>query len=354
MRICLVGGIYGKSAELRRVFQMTPETILEQGLRSRGHEVTTAGHRQSPDWMRFDVIHVHHLGLGALRAACARSEAAFVFTTHDPEAICGLPVTRGRRLAMRWVMSKADAVVALSAAEARFQQRTYLLAGARQAVISNGIDAETYTYVRKNEAGRNGAWRLLYVGQLIEMKRVDVLLRALSRLPESVEADLVYHNSALEQRLRELAVNLGLERRVRFAGGKNPAELRDMYQRADLLVHPSAGEALPSVLTEAMLCGTPLVATAIAGVPEQLAGYGVLVRPGCDEDLAVAIRQVLEHYDEYAAKSEPASRYARQRFSIEQMVSRHLELYQGLAAERKPRRRHGFLGAPARWGVEIL
>ena len=354
MRICLVGGIYGKSAELRRVFQMTPETILEQGLRSRGHEVTTAGHGQSPDWTRCDVIHVHHLGLGALRAACAPWEAAFVFTTHDPEAICGLPVTPARRLAMRWVMSRADAVVALSATEAGFQQRTYPLAAARQVVISNGIDAENYAYVRRNEAGRNGVWRLLYVGQLIEMKRVDLLLRALSRLPDSVEADLVYHNGALEQHLQELAARLGLERRVRFAGGKNPAELRELYHRADLLVHPSAGEALPSVLTEAMLCGTPVVATAIAGVPEQLAGYGVLVPPGCDEELARAIRQVLDHYEEYASKSEAASRYARQRFSIEQMVSRHLELYQGLVAGRNPRRRHGFLGASARWGVEIL
>ena len=79
-------------------------------------------------------------------------------------------------------MSRADAVVALSKAEANFQQRNYQLAGAMHTVIPNGIDATNYTYARNNAAGKGRPWQLLYVGQLIALKNVDVLLRALARI----------------------------------------------------------------------------------------------------------------------------------------------------------------------------
>jgi glycosyltransferase involved in cell wall biosynthesis len=113
-----------------------------------------------------------------------------------------------------------------------------------------------------------------------------------------------------------------------------------MYQRADVFVLPSAGEALPSVVTEAMLCGTPVVATDVGGVREQLHGYGLCVQPGRPDELAAAIACVLDHYKQFAAQSEPASAYARQRFTIDAMVDRHLELYADLLDKKGPRRRH--------------
>jgi glycosyltransferase involved in cell wall biosynthesis len=357
MRIALIGGIYGKDEAFRSTLRSTPETLLEHGLRARGHEADTFSHYTAFDARRFNVIHVHHLGYGATRVAMDNSDAAFVYTSSDGLAMAGM-LGRHRRIAARFVMSRADAVVALSRAEADFQQRSYPLAGALHRVITNGIDVTNYTYARNNPAGKGRPWQLLYAGQLIALKNVDVLLRALVLIKQPVELALVYHNSALEIPLRKLAGDLGLTSKVHFVGPKPPQELAAIYQGADVLVLPSAGEALPSVVTEAMICGTPVVATDVGGVREQLGGYGVCVSPGRPDELATAILYVLDHYEQFAERGAPASAYAKGQFSIESMVDRHLELYANLLDQKGPRRRHTAFRAPVnavlKLGVSLI
>jgi glycosyltransferase involved in cell wall biosynthesis len=357
MKIALVGGIYGRDKSYRKIIQYTPETILEHGLIAKGHDVTTLSHYSAIDAKEFDVIHVHHLSYGATRAAADSSDAAFVYTSHDPLATSEF-VHRHRRLAAWFVASRADAVVSLSQAEANFQRRRYQLTGALHAVIPNGIDAANYTYVRNNAGGKRRPWRLLYAGQLIPLKNVDVLFRALALIRHPFELELVYHNSALEIPLKKLAVELGLSERVCFLGPKSPCELAVIYQQADVFVLPSSGEALPSVVTEAMLCGTPIIATDVGGVREQLGGYGLCVSQGRTDELATAVTYMLDHYEQFAARSEAASAYARQQFSIESMVGRHLELYASLLDPKGPRRRHTAFCAPVnlvlKMGVNLI
>jgi glycosyltransferase involved in cell wall biosynthesis len=346
MKIALVGGIYGKDQTFRSNLAFTPETVLAHCFMVRGHAVSTFSHDASFDAKRFEVIHVHHLGYGATRVAADSSNAAFVYTSHDGAAMAGSSPGFCRQFVARFTMSRADAVVALSKKEADFQQRSYALAGALHTIIPNGIDSANYRYGRDNAAGRGCPWRLLYVGQLISLKNVDALLRALARIHEPFELQLVYHNSSLQIPLQKLAVELGLGKRVRFLGPRPPQELVGIYQRADVFVLPSSAEALPSVVTEALLCGTPVVATDVGGVREQLGGYGVCVSPGRPDELATAISYVLDHYDQFAARSEAASAYARQHFSFENMANRHLELYANLLDRKGVRRRHTALRVP--------
>ena len=357
MKIALVGGIYCKSDEFRRKLQVTPETILERGFRERGHEVATYGHYKCVNSTRFDIVHVHHLSYGAARMALDSGSAAFAYTSHDPFAMVG-QLNVFRRRAARFVMSRADAVVALSVLESDFQERSYPLSGAAHPVIPNGVYEGSYHYGRKNNRARNGPWHLLYVGQLAAQKNVDVLLRALAQLTQRVELSLIYHNSTLEDSLRTLVSELGLQGRAQFLGARSPQELAAEYQNADLFVLPSSAEALPSVITEAMLCGTPVVATDVGGVREQLAGYGVCVGPGDPAALASAISCVLDNYDRFVAQGEAASVYASERFSVDHMVDHHLELYTDLLARRGPRRRHSAMRVPIdailRTGVSVI
>jgi glycosyltransferase involved in cell wall biosynthesis len=358
MRIALVGGIYGKDESFRRNLQVTPETTLESGLLARGHQVATFSHYVSIDADRFDLVHVHHLSYGATRMAADRSDSAFVYTSLDGAAMAGSSASFARQIATRLVMSRADAIVALSQSESDFQRQKYPLSGAVHAVIATGIDAANYTYARNNTAGRGHSWRLLYVGQLIALKNLDVLLRAIALIKQPVELDLVYHNSALEPPLRKLAMALGLDERVRFLGPRSPHELASIYQHADVFVLPSAADALPSVVTEAMLCGTPVIATDVGGVREQLSGYGTCVPPGRADELATAIIYMLDHYEQFAAQGEVASAHAKEQFSIESMVDRHLELYGRLLNQSGPRRRqtvsHAPLNAILNMGVNLI
>ena len=355
MKICLIGGIYKKGGARKEYIEISPETVLEDGLRSAGHEVTALSHYDESSFASFDVVHVHHLSWGATRLASDRSRVPFVFTAHDATRMCGYRQPPARRAAMRYVFSRADAAVALSSLEAAFQRSAYRLDGAVHATIPNGIDAGLYSFKRENSAGHDRPWQLLFVGQLTPQKRVDLILKALPLLPSNVELNLVYQSVALENELKTLARDLQVSHRVHFLGKRGPAQLAALYHTSDLLVLPSAWEALPSVISEAMLCGLPFVATAVGGTPEQANGFGLLLEKCGAPELASAIQHVLRDYDSFARAGEAMSIQARKRFGIANMIERHLELYQRVAASTaSPRRnsaRHAVLNALVRYAL---
>jgi glycosyltransferase involved in cell wall biosynthesis len=179
---------------------------------------------------------------------------------------------------------------------------------------------------------------LLFSGQLIPVKRCDVLLRAFAKLRHDARLTMVYQNPALEPELRSLAATLGIGDRVCFAGKLQPRELAAVYQSSDVLVLPSRTEALPSVISEAMLCGLPFIANPVGGIPEQAAGFGYLLETGTVDDVAASLDHVLDHYAQYEAASPQMSEHARNTYSIGCMVERHIELYRSLSGV--PARRH--------------
>ncbi len=335
MRLGIVGGIFGKPDEYRSKVESTPETVLADELERRGHQVIRLAHETQLDLRYLDVVHVHHLSFGALAAATDSSSTPFVFTPHFFRY-----TSLRHRVAARYVVRRADAVISLSTVEADWQRAAYRIPRDRQAMIPNGISETVFTYSPPS-APSEGRWRLLYVGQLVGWKGVDTLLRALAGVARSyeVELDLVYQVDTEEPALRRLADELGLDR-VRFLGVRSPAEVSQLLAAAHLLILPSLrGEALPSVISEAMFVGRPVVATDVAGVREQLADFGVVVPPGDSELLASGICRVLAGYNAHAHRALEMSRNARDRFSIGAMVDGHERLYESLMrAPRRPAR----------------
>ncbi len=344
MRICLIGGIFGARRRGSEYLKVTPETTLEAGFRAAGHDVTTLSHYDSVDFDRFDVVHVHHMSYGAVRLASDPARTPFVFTAHDASPMSGARVSLQVKLAMRYVLSRADAVVGLTNSYLDFVRRHYDVADARLATIPNGIDANQFRFRRRNPAGRGGPWRLLFCGQLIPLKGVDLILRALAELPALATLTLVYQTAQLEGELRELARSLGIAGRVRFAGRLDPTALAGLYQASDLLILPSETEALPSVITEAMLSGLPFIATNVGGIPEQAAGFGRLLEQRTVAGLAAAIAEVTGRYHEFASRAFDMSTYARHTFTIQAMVEQHLHLYSAVAG-LAPRRHRGWTAA---------
>jgi glycosyltransferase involved in cell wall biosynthesis len=90
----------------------------------------------------------------------------------------------------------------------------------------------------------------------------------------------------------------------------------------DLVLHTSvAPEPFGRVIVEAMLAGTPVLATRAGGPVEivQEPDTGVLVPPGDPEALATAVQDVLSSPNRARAMAQAAQAYARRRFSVEQM-----------------------------------
>jgi glycosyltransferase involved in cell wall biosynthesis len=94
---------------------------------------------------------------------------------------------------------------------------------------------------------------------------------------------------ALERRASEL----GLVERVRFLGPLPREGVLRLFGAADASLLPSAWENFPHTVVEALAVGTPVIASAVGGVPEVVRDgeNGLLVPPGNPDALAAAIRR---------------------------------------------------------------
>lgn len=115
---------------------------------------------------------------------------------------------------------------------------------------------------------------ILAVGQLILMKRFDLLLQALSLLPIDLSFFVVILGEGPEQKkLSKLAENFGFGDRLLVTVTDH---MGDFYSAADLYVSTSSTESYANASCEAVLAGLPVVCTAVGGVPELLQGGAVL------------------------------------------------------------------------------
>lgn len=175
--------------------------------------------------------------------------------------------------------------------------------------------------------GAEDKFVVLFVGQLIRLKGVDVAIKALSGLSDSVELWIVGEGEDRD-RLVALCDELDLTPRVRFFG--NQRHVEPYMQAADLLVCPSLwGEATGLVNLEALASGLPVVASNIGGIPEVIDDErnGLLFPPGDHRELARTIQRLLLHPALSARLSERARIDAVERFSIERRIPEYVDIY---------------------------
>jgi glycosyltransferase involved in cell wall biosynthesis len=228
-------------------------------------------------------------------------------------------------------LRRADAVIAVSQDLA---ERVVNLGAlpSRVQVIYCGIDPTLFYPAPRSEArARLGLPQdepiLLFIGNLVPVKAVDVLLDAWARLTRGGVRFRGYCigqgrlQASLEARIRDL----GLGERVRLLGTRPHDQLPDWYRAASAFVLPSYSEGVPNVLLEATACGTPFVASRVGGIPEIAhLGPSRLVPPGDAAVLADAIREVLGQAPKQAL---PGSGKTR---SHAQAVSELIGVFEGL------------------------
>lgn len=139
---------------------------------------------------------------------------------------------------------------------------------------------------------------VLYVGQLIRGKGVDLLLRALREIAGDWTATIAGSGNA-EQDLRRVCHDLGLEGRVQFVGWKTRDELTELYRSARIVVVPSRWpEPFGMVGVEAMFHGRPVVGFDVGGIRDWLEHErtGLLVPAQNIHALADAIQRLLSDH----------------------------------------------------------
>jgi glycosyltransferase involved in cell wall biosynthesis len=184
---------------------------------------------------------------------------------------------------------------------------------------------------------------VLFVGKLTPRKAPDLLLRALVEAPDT---NCVFAGGGeMRERLEQLTRELGLADRVAFLGDVAPRDLGPLYVGADLLVIPSVSEGTPLVAFEAMACGTPVLSSRIAGLPELVHDWstGFLVKPGDVGQLAIAIRFLTVDTESLERMGQEAQRRVRKRFLWPNVAREYLAVYHALLRgdEAPPRRTAG-------------
>jgi glycosyltransferase involved in cell wall biosynthesis len=105
-------------------------------------------------------------------------------------------------------------------------------------------------------------------------------------------------------------------------------DVAGFYQAADLYLHGARIDTFPNAVLEALACGTPVVATAVGGIPEQIdhGRTGFLVPP---RDPSAMAKRIVEALDENTNRrmSDEAAQEGRARFSLDRQVDDHLKWY---------------------------
>ncbi|GKS58326.1 hypothetical protein YTPLAS18_18530 [Nitrospira sp.] len=181
-----------------------------------------------------------------------------------------------------------------------------------------GLDLAEFRY----EPGGRQVQRVLGVGGLEKYKGFEYLLRATRELAyRGIDIDIELIGDGQEKdTLEALARQLRINDRLKLRGWLPIDEVRRIMEQATILVHPSMGlgDAVPTVIKEAMALGTPVIASEIAGVPELLNGgrCGVLVPPKDVKALADGIEALLGSIALRRTYAEAARKYAEDKFDL--------------------------------------
>jgi alpha-maltose-1-phosphate synthase len=203
--------------------------------------------------------------------------------------------------------------------------------GAR--VILGGVD--TAKFSPAPDVTRDGG--VLFVGRLLPHKGIANLIEA---LPPDLSLDIIgpRNDTAYLARLRTLANG----KRVRFRHDCTDEMLVDAYRRARCVVLPSlyrtpegetnVPELLGQTLLEAMACGTPVVCTRVASMPEIVEDgrNGFVVEADDREALGDRLRWLASHPDETARMGEVGRQVVLERFQWNHVVDRCLDAYRSL------------------------
>jgi glycosyltransferase involved in cell wall biosynthesis len=203
-------------------------------------------------------------------------------------------------------------------------------------LIEHGLDAPAPTHNR--EAARRlfnlplSQPILLNVGRLAAQKNQDVLIRALTCLPQ---AHLVLAGAGPKlDAMHTLAVTLGVDDRLHLLGALPAEDVADLYAAADLFVFPSTWETFGLAPVEAAMVGLPMVVADLAVLREVLRADGTepvaFVAPHDTEGWISAIGKALAAAPAARTVAAFASNISR-KYSRQRMIESYLSLFEAYA-----------------------
>jgi glycosyltransferase involved in cell wall biosynthesis len=156
-------------------------------------------------------------------------------------------------------------------------------------LVENGVDLDLF---RPQPPDLNRAkFRIVFIGRLVDWKRVDLLIAASARLVGNVDFELdLIGEGPLRGTLEHQVERLALTNHARFHGGLPHSSTADLLRDADIFVLPSMRECGGAVVLEAMASGVPVIAARWGGPEDYVtADTGILIPPATPDVFVEAL-----------------------------------------------------------------
>lgn len=175
-----------------------------------------------------------------------------------------------------------------------------------------------------------------FAGRLVPEKGVELLLEAVSALPQAHV--VIAGSGGQEAALRAQARTLGLESRVTFETSLSSAAMPAFYNRLDALVLPSRTlpnwkEQFGRVLIEAMACGVPVVGSSSGEIPNVIGQAGLVFPEGDVDALRAALRSVAEDMALRRTLSEAGLQRVQEHYRMQSIASATAQVYRRILAQ---------------------
>jgi glycosyltransferase involved in cell wall biosynthesis len=182
----------------------------------------------------------------------------------------------------------------------------------RVVVVPNAVDTKRFSVqygeqelnaLKEKLGKKEGDVFLITTSRLVVKNAVDDVIRSLVHLPYNVKF-LVLGQGYEEDRLKALALELGVEKKVIFAGYVDHADMPKYLKISDIFIRPSLSEGFGNSFVEAMAAGIPVIATPVGGIVDflfdpdknqNIQATGLFCEVKNPQDIARQVRRLLEN-----------------------------------------------------------
>lgn len=223
------------------------------------------GLKEIRDW-KPDVMHVHFAVPAGVTGwmLSLLTGTPYLLTAHLGDVPGGVPEKTDKWF--RWVApftpgiwKRAKKVVAVSSFTRDLAAKRYPV---KMYVILNGVDTQEYD---PGTVHVNKPPQILFVGRIVQQKNPLQIVRTLAEIKDLEWECAIVGDGEMRREMEIEAANLELTDRIRFAGWVTPDEVKEWFNRSDILFMPSYSEGLPVVGVQALSMGLAFVVGEVGG-----------------------------------------------------------------------------------------
>ena len=316
-------------AQFERIHDERPIDVIHSESAGAIEHIRRGVHRRIPV-----VVMYHGAALGLAKAALRRALRARQLRGTGLRAVCRRHLQYGM-----WYRLRVCEAIVPSRQQLTDTRVSFLLKRERIHVVPNGIDTKLFRprpqAAARAEVGLGPGRLFVCAGRLSSDKGMHHAVRALSLMDGDAKLVIV-GEGAEQERLEQLASELGVRDRVIFAGAHPHEVVARYFAAADAFLFPTErDEAAPLVLPEAMACGLPVAASSVGGIVDVIdrpGENGLLLPPANVRALADAMTRLAQDEALRRRLGEAARERVLAQYTVERMTEGTLDVYRIAAA----------------------